>query len=78
MKQQAADQRDCSVRWLRGDLPTWLAVGMLAVLGWGAREAYHHFTSTLSRSVELLGQHERRIAVLEDWRASTPRQTQKE
>lgn len=51
--------------WARGDLPTWVAVFLLAIIGWGARTAFGHLSDTLGRAVEKLHDHETRIVVLE-------------
>lgn len=51
--------------WARGDLPTWVAVALLAIIGWGARTAFGHMSDTLGKAVEKLHDHETRIVVLE-------------
>lgn len=51
--------------WLRGDLPTWVAVGLITVMAWGGRAAYEHFTLTISKAVDQLQNHEVRITVIE-------------
>lgn len=43
------------VSWLKGDLPTWIATGMLLILGWGGKTYFDYVSSKLSlveRSVQ--------------------------
>jgi hypothetical protein len=51
--------------WARGDLPTWVAVFLIAIIGWGARTAFENMSATLGKAVEKLHDHETRIVVLE-------------
>lgn len=55
-----------ALAWLRGDLPTWVAVALIGALTWGAREAYQNFQATLAKAVDTLHNHDIRITVLED------------
>lgn len=54
--------------WLRGSLPTWIAAGLLGIIGWGAREAYFEFRGTIAKAVDELHSQDKRILTLENWR----------
>lgn len=59
------EQKDNTASWLRGDLPTWVAVALVGMMAWGGRQAYIHFTNTLSKAVDTLHNHDVRISVIE-------------
>jgi hypothetical protein len=59
------DQKTETASWLRGDLPTWVAVVLVSFIGWGGKQAYDHFTTTLVKVVDTMHSHDVRISILE-------------
>jgi len=59
--------------WLVGNLPMWVAVGLLGILAWGGKQYVGHINSTLERHTEaidnvskLLAEREPRFTALEE------------
>ena len=68
------EQKQQAKSWLRGDLPTWVAIGMLGIIGWGLKETFNYFRATVNQLVQIQQHHETRISILEEIRKSQLRQ----